>query len=82
MIRKYRKNPFTFEAIQWNGNNWKECEDFLEGNYDSTLNYPSVKIYHVPVEVASGWYICKDENKVFSIYPEEIFEGVFEEVTE
>ena len=31
MIKKYRKKPVIIEAIQWNGKNLSEIDDFMGG---------------------------------------------------
>ena len=34
---KYRKKPVVIDAIIFDGDNMKECEEFIKGNYDNTL---------------------------------------------
>ncbi len=54
--------------IKFDGNNYGECEKFLEGNFDNTLKYPNVIIGNggtIPVDV--GDFIIKDNNCQFSV---------------
>ena len=46
MIKKYRKKPVTIEAIQWNGENLSEIDEFTEGkvkNHESVLIIPTLE---------------------------------------
>ena len=43
MIKKYRTKQVDTEALQFTGENYKECRDFIgKKNYDNTLKYPNV----------------------------------------
>ena len=35
MIKKYRKRPVTIEAIQWNGKNLSEIDNFIGGTVEN-----------------------------------------------
>lgn len=60
MIKKYVKNPIVIEAVQFDGENYKECESFIgKENYDNTLNYPNVKTLEGALRVSVGDYIIK-----------------------
>ena len=46
MIKKYRKKPVTIEAIQWNGENLSEIDEFTRGkvkNHESVLIIPTLE---------------------------------------
>ena len=46
MIKKYRKKPVTIEAIQWNGKNLSEIDEFTESkvkNHESVLIIPTLE---------------------------------------
>lgn len=79
-MAKYKKLPAIIDAIQFNGDNHKECERFIEGQYDHTLKYPNVKTLGGTVEVSVGDYIVKDFNGVFYPCKPYIFEVTYEEV--
>ena len=49
--------------IKFTGSNHKDCEKFLNGHYDNTLNYPNVKQGDGSVkEVKRGDFIVKDSD--------------------
>lgn len=79
---KYRKKPVIVEALLFDGNNYKECEGFIEGNYDNTLNYPNIKTLEGTMEVSVGDYIVKGvKNEFYPVKPD-IFELTYENVHE
>lgn len=79
-MAKYRKKPVVIEAIEFNEHNYKECREFLEGNYDNTLNYPNIKTLNGVVSVSKGEYLCKGVNGEFYPCKPDIFEKTYEEV--
>lgn len=80
---KYRKKPVVIEAIKFNGNNYKECEEFIgKGNYDNTLNYPNIKTLEGTMAVSVGDYIIKGVKGEFYPCKPDIFEMTYEPVTE
>lgn len=81
-MTKYRKKPVIIEAIVFDGNNYKECKDFLEGNYDNTLNYPNIKTLNGVVSVEVGELLCKGVNGEFYPCKPDIFEKTYEQVIE
>lgn len=38
---KYRTIYKEVEAVKFTGDNYRECKEFLNGNFDNTLNYPN-----------------------------------------
>lgn len=59
MIKKYRKKPVIIEALQFTGDNFKECERFIDGKYDNTLNYPNIITLEGIMKVSKDDYIIK-----------------------
>jgi len=58
-MSKYVKKPIVIDAIRFTKDNYKECEQFLEGNYDNTLNYPNIKTLEGTMTVSEGDWIIK-----------------------
>lgn len=79
-MKKFRKKPVVIEAIQFTGDNFKECKDFLEGNYDNTVNIPNVKTLNGVVSVEIGEFLCKGVQGEFYPCKPDIFEKTYEEV--
>ena len=78
---KYRKKPVIIDAVLFDGNNFKECEEFLCGNFDNTLNYPNIRTLNGIVSIDVGEYICKGVKGEF--YPcDPIIFGLTYEVVE
>lgn len=71
---KYIKKEVVIDAIQFTENNYEECKEFLEGNYDNALNYPNIKTVHGTVKVDLNDYICKDVIGAFYPCNKEVFE--------
>lgn len=80
MIKKYIKKPIVIEAIQFTGKNFKECKDFLQGNFDNTLNYPNIKTLEGIMTVSIEDYIIKGVKGEFYSCKPDIFEMTYEEV--
>jgi len=75
---KYIKKAIVVEAILFNGENFKECEVFLNGNFDSTLNYPNVNTLEGNVMVRDGDYLIKGIMGEFYPCKPDIFELTYE----
>jgi hypothetical protein len=56
---KYRKKPVVIDAIIFDGTNYKECMNFLKGNFDPTLNYPNVVTHEGTVSISIGDYVVR-----------------------
>ena len=71
MIKKYNKKPVQVEALIYNGENNKECQDYIgKSNYDNTLNYPNIITLEGTMRVNVGDYIIKEPfDKVRGFYP-------------
>ena len=80
MIKHYRKKPVVIEAVVFDGNNYKECKNFIEENFDNTLNYPHIKTLEGVMTVSIGDFIIKGVNGEFYPCKPDIFEKTYEEV--
>ncbi len=80
MIKKYKKKPIVIDALQFDGNNYKECKNFIKGNFDNTLNYPNIKTLEGTMRVENGAYIIKGVQGEFYACKEDIFLDTYEEV--
>ena len=82
MIKKYRKKPVTIEAIQWNGENLSEIDEFTESkvkNHESVLIIPTLE---GDMYASLSDYIIKGVNGEFYPCKPNIFAKTYEEVTE
>lgn len=78
MIRTKWLNDKCYDCLQFDGRNYKECEDFLNGNYDHTLNYPNVKHSsgYINRVDKSDWIVKFDKNR-YKIFDDESFRKIF-----
>lgn len=82
MYKKYRKKPVTIEAIQWNGENLSEIDEFTESkvkNHESVLIIPTLE---GDMYASLSDYIIKGVNGEFYPCKPNIFAKTYEEVTE
>ena len=82
MIKKYRKKPVTIEAIQWNGENLSEIDEFTESkvkNHESVLIIPTLE---GDMYASLNDYIIKGVNGEFYPCKPNIFAKTYDEVTE
>jgi len=84
--KKYRKKPIVIEAIIFDGENFKECREWIgEDNYDNTLKYPNIITSEGVMAVNKGDYIIKEPfDKERGFYPckPDVFKATYEEVKE
>ena len=68
---KYIKKPVAIEAIIFNGENFKECLNFIGvENMDNTLSYPNIITSEGVMRVNIGDYIIKEPfDKERKFYP-------------
>lgn len=67
---KFRKKPIVIDAIVFNGDNFKECKEFIGDNYDNKLNYPNIITSEGIMRVNRGDYIIKEPfDKKRGFYP-------------
>ena len=82
MYKKYRKKPVIIEAIQWNGENLSEIDEFTESkvkNHESVLIIPTLE---GDMYASLSDYIIKGVNGEFYPCKPDIFAKTYEEVTE
>ncbi len=92
---KYRKKPVVIEAIQWNGINLTEIEDFVGEDMEYDINVAAWKAGacapHVDMTIHTlegdhictiGDYIIKGVNGEFYPCKPDIFEKTYEVVEE
>ena len=82
MVKKYRKKPVVIDAIQWNGVNKVEIQQFMNQYLDAntienTLIIPTLEGNHI---ASAGDYIIKGVNGEFYPCKPDIFEKTYEEV--
>jgi hypothetical protein len=68
---KFRKKPIEVEAIQFTGDNYKECEDFIGKHLiDNTLFYPNIVTSEGTMRVNVNDFIIKEPfDKERDCYP-------------
>lgn len=81
-MAKYRKKPVEIEAIQWNGNNFIEIDNFITIQHET---YPAAGIVKIPtlegIMVANeGDYIIKGVNGEFYPCKPDIFDKTYEKI--
>jgi len=80
-MAKYIKKPIKVEAIQFNGDNYKECESFIgKKNIDYKLNYPNIITSEGTMKVNVNDFIIKEPfDKERDCYPckPDIFEKTY-----
>ena len=79
MIKHYMKKPVVIEALQYTGDNNKECEEFIEGNFDNRLNYPNIVTLEGVHKVSVGDFIIKGVKGEFYPCKPDIFEMTYVE---
>lgn len=82
MSNKYIKKPIIIEAIQWNGENFIELDDFITVHHET---YPSKGIIRIPtlegtMEASLGDFIIKGINGEFYPCKPDIFKQTYDEV--
>lgn len=88
MIKKYRKKPVEIEAIEYNGFNYPEVQDWIAGCAhvwpDWLHNYGEFKIHTLEGDMIAsvGDYIIKGINGEFYPCKTDIFEKTYERVEE
>lgn len=78
MIQNWRKKPVVIQALLFDGNNFEACKNFIEGNYDNTLNYPNIITLEGTHKVSVGDFIVKGIAGEFYPVKPEIFKKTYE----
>ena len=78
MVKKYRKKPVIIEAIQWNGKNLTEIDNFVGGSLK--IEGSSLVIYTLEgdMEASINDYIIKGVNGEFYQCKPDIFDKTYE----
>lgn len=83
-MAKFRKKPIVIEAIQFDGDNYKECEAFIgKKNIDNKLSYPNIITSEGTMKVNVNDFIIKEPfDKKRDCYPckPDIFVKTYEQV--
>ena len=82
MIKKYRKKPVTIEAIQWNGENLPEIDEFTRGKVKNHESVLIIQTLEGDMYASLSDYIIKGVNGEFYPCKPDIFDKTYEEVTE
>ena len=78
---KYRKKPVVVEAVQWNGNNYKEVIDFAENKiWFDALGNIWIATLEGDMVAKKGDYIIKGVQGEFYPCKPDIFEETYEEL--
>ena len=82
MNRFYRKRPEVIQAIEFDGTNSKEVEEFCNGKAKST---PSEKIVNIlldegVLQATVGSWIVKEISGHLSLMSDEVFNRKYEKV--
>lgn len=59
MIKRATKKPVTIEYLEFDGENYLECEKYIGDNCDKTLNYPNIITLEGVMRVNKGDMIIK-----------------------
>lgn len=82
MYKKYRKKPVTIEAIQWDGKNLSEIDNFMGRIFENKEIILVIHTLEGDMEASVGDYIIKDVNGEFYPCKPDVFAKTYEEVTE
>ena len=79
MIKKYRKKPVVIEAIQWNGDNLTEIDNFVGGSLKMEVTSLVIHTLEGDMEASMNDYIIKGVNGEFYPCKPDIFDKTYEE---
>ena len=82
MYKKYRMKTVIIEAIQWTGKNLSEIDDFMGGTVENKGATLIIYTLEGDREASIGDYIIKGINGEFYPCKPNIFDKIYEEVTE
>ena len=82
MIKKFRKKPVTIEAIQWNGENLSEINEFTKNEVENRESVLIIPTLEGDMYASLRDYIIKGVNGEFYPCKPDIFAKTYEEVTE
>lgn len=84
-MAKYRKKPVVIEAIQWDGRNLSEIEDFVgkrirTSYYDNGEEFLVIQTLEGNMHASCGDYIIKGIKGEFYPCKPDIFEQTYESI--
>lgn len=78
---KYRKKPVVIDAVQWNGKNTKEIEDFVGADLKiNPMGQEVIRTLEGDMKLTEGDYIIKGVNGEFYPCKPDIFAKTYEPV--
>ena len=78
MVKKYRKKPVIIEAIQWNGKNLSEIDNFVGGSRKTEGSILVIHTLEGDMEASINDYIIKGVNGEFYPCKPDIFDKTYE----
>ena len=78
MIKKYRKKPVIIEAVQWNGKNLTEIDNFVGGSLKIEGSNIVIHTLEGDMEASINDYIIKGVNGEFYPCKPDIFDKTYE----
>lgn len=78
MVTKYRKKPVIIEAIQWNGKNLTEIDNFVGGSIGIKCTSLIIHTLEGDMEASINDYIIKGVNGEFYPCKPDIFDKTYE----
>ena len=78
MVKKYRKKPVIIEAIQWNGKNLAEIDNFVGGSLKMEGSSLVIHTLEGDMEASINDYIIKGVNGEFYPCRPDIFDKTYE----
>ena len=75
---KYRKKPVIIEAIQWNGNNLTDIDNFVGGRLKIKRSRLVIHTLEGDMEASINDYIIKGVNGEFYPCKPDIFDKTYE----
>ena len=78
MVKKYRKKPVIIEAVQWNGKNLTEIDNFVGGSLKIEGSSFVIHTLEGDMEASINDYIIKGVNGEFYPCKPDIFDKTYE----
>ena len=78
MVKKYRKKPVIIEAVQWNGKNLTEIDNFVGGSLKIEVSSLVIHTLEGDMEASINDYIIKGVNGEFYPCKPDIFDKTYE----
>ena len=82
MIKKFKKKPVIIEAIQWNGENLSEIDEFTKNEVKNHESVLIITTLEGDMYASLNDYIIKGVNGEFYPCKPDIFDKTYEEVIE